>query len=76
MQSVAQELSSIDWQAALGDMVQVKDLVAVFMRIMYAALHRVFPPSRRRTRKPQLLRHTQFIIGSDACGRKCEICSI
>jgi hypothetical protein len=54
LQSVAQELSSINWQMAFGGMVQVNDLVTVFMRILYAALHRALLPPRRRFKRPQL----------------------
>jgi hypothetical protein len=62
LQSVAQELSSINWQMAFDGTVQVDDLVAVFMRILYAALHRALFPPRRRSKKPQLLRHIWKLI--------------
>jgi hypothetical protein len=62
MLSVAQELSLINWQMAFGGMVQVDDLVAVFMRILYAALHRTLLPPRRRSKTPQLLGHIRKLI--------------
>jgi hypothetical protein len=42
--------------------VQVNDLVAVFMRILYAALHRALLPPRRCSKKPQLSRHIRKLI--------------